>query len=74
MPLGGLSAEAGAGERVLPLEGGDIMLDNDDENRLSGNEKEERDPLLHRALSLVPLLDLILRALELLLKALGVIE
>jgi hypothetical protein len=49
------------------------MSENDDENRLSGKNTGERGPILSRVLSLVPLLDLILRVLEIILKVLRII-
>jgi hypothetical protein len=57
--------------RVLPSEGGDVM--SEDRDDLSSDEKEERGPL-STVLSLVPLLDLVIRLLELLLKALRIIN
>jgi hypothetical protein len=55
----------------FPLVGGELMSEG--KSGLSSDKKEERDPLA-RVVSLAPLLALILQALELMLKALGVIK
>ena len=49
-------------------------MSDDGRDSLSGNETEERGPLLHRVLSLVPLLTLILEFLELILRIFKVIN
>jgi hypothetical protein len=59
--------------RVLPLREVTWMSE-DGRNRLSSNETEERDSLLTKVISLVPLFDLVIRLLELLLKALRIIN
>jgi hypothetical protein len=46
----------------------------DGKDRLPDNKKEEQDRFLDRAISLAPLLNLVLQILELILKILGVIK
>ena len=49
-------------------------MSDDDRERLSGQQNEERGPLIARVISLVPLLKLVLEFLELILKIFKVIN
>jgi hypothetical protein len=58
----------------LPSEGGVSALEDDDRLPDKSDKKEEQDPTLTKVVSLAPLLAVILQAIELLLKWLGVIR
>lgn len=65
--------QRGAGElRSFPPIGGDAMPQGRD--RQPRNKKEEQDRPLAKAVSLAPLFAVILQALELLLKLLGIVR
>jgi hypothetical protein len=59
-------------DKVFPLMGGDSMPDGKD--RLPESKKEEQDQTLTKVMRLAPLLDLIIRLLELALKIFRIIS